>query len=236
LLEVALLPDLTGNVHLDECLLLEDITGIGNAQKIVISNCPNLITIPSLNNVKQLIIICCQKLSNLKEMTRDWCDFMNERREVVLGDLPALTDFIFCRNIYSLELTNLSGLKTCHGIGNIHELTIESCKSLISTVGIGRITGKLILTTCQSVTKLTGLNAIPKVSVVSCYDLLDFSGLGNHELVEIKACSHFKKFLEEYQTNQQHKELFSSTRQLIFEGVKVWEISPGVDDISTSVK
>jgi hypothetical protein len=78
---IALLPDLTGSVLLDGCALLKDITGIGNAERIIISNCPRL-TIVTLINVKVLTFVCCQQFSGL-----------GNNELVELNDCPILARF-----------------------------------------------------------------------------------------------------------------------------------------------
>jgi hypothetical protein len=135
---------------------------------------------------------------------------------VFLCDLPALVDFSFCHNIYSLELMYLSGLRNCLGVANIHYLHIERCDGLISTEGLGKVTGKCILKNCWSLSTLQDLTNIPKVEIYSCNSVDDYSGLGDHELLLIRECPYFAELLTEYRNEQKHKELFSTIHHLFW--------------------
>jgi hypothetical protein len=124
----------------------EDISGLARVEHLKVHSCCNLVSIPSLPNVKRLQINHCPKLSDLLQVTREWkVDIIQEKREVRLSNLPALNDLSFCQNIYFLQLDRLQQLNSCQGIGNIHHLKISSCKNLISTEGLGNVTGTFIL-------------------------------------------------------------------------------------------
>jgi hypothetical protein len=91
---------------------------------------------------EELKICDCLKLSDLQQLTQEWkVDVIQEKRMVHLQDLPAITNFSFCQNIFSLELTDLSGLRNCQGIGNIHHLTIDGGDTFYTTKGLGKVTG-----------------------------------------------------------------------------------------------
>jgi hypothetical protein len=130
--------------YTSECPCLKDVSSFSSLERLEIEKCIGLVTIPSLLNVKELDICDCPNLSDLRQL--NWkIDFIHEKRVVRLSKLPFLIDFAFCQNIYSLRLTNLSGLTNCQRIGNIHHLTIEECENLTCTDGLGKVIGKCIL-------------------------------------------------------------------------------------------
>jgi hypothetical protein len=173
------------------CRKVNDVSLVVN-----IDNCSSLVSIPSLPNVKKLEIENCRKLSDLQQVTREWkMDFIPEKRVVRLSDLPSVNDFSFCQSFFSLKLSNLPGLKNCRGIGNIHYLTIADCKNMISTDGLGKVTGKCVLTYYPSLQFLIDLKDIPSVEFYSCSAVSNLNGLGNHESLLFKNCLIFETFL-----------------------------------------
>jgi hypothetical protein len=227
-------PKIVSSPHLQEvvifgCEHLADISRLTDAQTLSISDYPVLLSIPSLKIMKELNIFDCNRLSDMKAMTLDWKDYMKEERTVNLSSLPVLFDFSFCRNIYSLDLSRLSGLKTCTGISNIHHLKLDECENLISTEGLGSVTGKIELQSCASLTSLTHVKNIREVHISFCKNIRNFNDLGNHELLQIQRSDRFEKLLEEYQREGQHNQLFSSIRSLFWisptvfgEPVRIW--------------
>jgi hypothetical protein len=224
---IGLLPNLC-KAKIAFCNRLSHISGLSNVQTLTLISCRLLKTIPSLKNLTKLEIKNCENLSNLQEITQLWSNFMKEKRTVHLSNLPALADFLFCRNIYSLKLSDLSGLQNCTGISNIQELVIEFCDNFTTTDGLGIITRKLLIGDCSSLASFVGVKNIPTIETFSCPELFDFNGLGNNELVRIEGSPLFGIFLEEYQKEQSHEEVFSTIQHLFFtasdqtRGKRIW--------------
>jgi hypothetical protein len=205
-----------------------DISSFTDVQALHIHDCPSLLSVPSLNSIKELSVFSCESLSDMRAVTLDWKDYMKEKRTVSLSIVPCLADFSFCRNIYSLDLSRLLGLKSCAGISNIHHLVIYECKKLITMEGLGLVTGKIVLDTCPSLITLIHVKNIPEVHISRYDKIRNFNDLGNHELVQIQEADHFEKVLQAYQREGKHKELFSSIRSLFWASssfekpVRIW--------------
>jgi hypothetical protein len=93
-------------------------------------------------------------------------------------------------NIYQLELF-LVKLRSCSGIQNIHHLKIKRCSFLTTTLGLGNISGSLLVERCSALTSLLDLQNIPVVQIhLNHQRITDFSGLGNNEKLIVKGdCS-----------------------------------------------
>jgi hypothetical protein len=57
--------------------------------------------------------------------------------------------------------------------------------NLTTTQGLGKISGSLTLSQCDSLTTLHGLQGIPEVSIKNCDRISDYSGLGNHHSLTV---------------------------------------------------
>jgi hypothetical protein len=141
---------------------------------------------------------------------------MEKRRVVRLSNLPAFSNFTICQNIYSLELVGLSWLDNCQGIGNIHSLTIDQCNLIVTTAGLGTVTGKIVLKNCGSLVALEGLMNIPEVEIFGCEKVHKLTCIGNHKLLRVQCCPLFKKLYDEYQNDGKHAEIFDSIQLVEF--------------------
>jgi hypothetical protein len=168
-------------VSIENAGKLENVFGLGNVKTMKIQNCVQLKKIPSLRNLMKLEIRNCEQLSDLQEMTMDWShDFLVEKRVVQLFRLPSLQNFSFCRNTFSLELTEMPQMRNCEGIGNIHDLILIGCNKLNSTGGLGTVTGSLLIRKCSSLKTLLAVENIPEVVLQSCPKAVDLTGLRDH--------------------------------------------------------
>jgi hypothetical protein len=119
-------------------------------------------------------------------------------------------------------------MQNCFGIGFIHELVIENCNNFTTTDGLGIITGRLFIRDCSSFTSFVGVKNIPTIETFCCPKLFDFNGLGNNELVRVEGSHLFGIFLEEYQKEHNHEEVFSTIQHLFFtasnhtRGKRIW--------------
>jgi hypothetical protein len=126
--------------------------------------------------------------------------------------LSSMNDFSFCQNIYEVEVSSMKQLYNLQGFNNISCLKIIGCHNLITTEGIGKILKTLTIAYCGKLTRLVGLQGIPEVFIQDCDNVIDFSGVGNHEMF---AMSHavFDRLLDEYnQDINQHAEIFGTVR------------------------
>jgi hypothetical protein len=152
----------------------------------------------------------------LKKLTQYWENYMEEKRDVHFSIPPALSNFSFCQNIYSLKLVGLSWLDNCQGIGNIHSLTIEHCPFITTTAGLGIVTGKIRLKSCGSLVTLEGLLNIPEVEISYCEKVHELTSIGNHNLFRVQYCPLLKKLFKKYQNNGKHAEIFNSIQLVEF--------------------
>jgi hypothetical protein len=72
------------------------------------------------------------------------------------------------QNVCGVSLAELPSLKTLHGIGQVHQLEIVGCHGLISTEGLGVVSDCLVLSNCSKLSRLKGLEAIPRITIAEC--------------------------------------------------------------------
>jgi hypothetical protein len=179
-----------------ECRNLVDISSCGHVEYLTVESCEKIRDIRSFEKIeilylKDLNIETTEGLHGTDE------SFATEERHVILSQLPLLQNFNFCVNIYSLELLGIPRLFSCHGIRNISMLKIRYCSGLSTTAGLENISDCLSIAHCTSLCRLEDLQGIPEVSILRCYKIYDFSGLGNNEAVCITGemtTEAFKKF------------------------------------------
>jgi hypothetical protein len=130
-------------------------------------------------------------------------------------DLPSMTDFTFCQNIYQVELLATETLVNLQGFNNISCLKIVSCFHLVTTEGIGKVFYRIILQDCPDLIRLVGLQGIPEVFIEDCDNIVDFTGLGNQELLGVTRSKEFSKLLREHTQNHLlHAHIFSTTKEI----------------------
>jgi hypothetical protein len=203
---VSILPNLT-EVLFERCRSFEDLSAFSHVPVVSLFSCNKVTTILPLQRVSKLTIRDCTGITDLEKISNPQDDYMLSKRKVTISGVKISTKL---QNIYHLVLDRCS----VESVGNIHHLEIHYCASLITTKGLGSITGSFFLGNCGSLTSLHGLQNIPEVSISSCLNIVDFSGLGHHKKLTVRWNSVFEEMLEEFQNEKKHSELFGSIEHL----------------------
>jgi hypothetical protein len=209
------------------CELLEKIDYCPNLVNAVFFDCDSLKDFTLCSSLEVLSFSLCEVLKTL-HVVPVAADFdensgiitnngLQTKCRIRLGEwLPSMNDFAFCQNVYEVELASMEKLVNLQGLTNISCLKITDCPKLVSTEGIGKILKRIIFDNCPALTRLVGLQGIPEVLIRDCQKITDFTGLGNHDLLVLSANALFKKLLKEYRKNNQHGEIFSTTKEIRF--------------------
>jgi hypothetical protein len=211
------------NAH--SCLLLEKIDYCPNITNARINDCYSLRDFSLCSSLKVLSIRDCELLKTLHvspvaeihgETGLSSNSNLQTKCRLLLGpNLPSMKKFTFCENIYQVELTAMDALVNLKGFNNISSLKFFSCPNLITTKGIGTILKRLTFKDCTELIRLVGLQGIPEVFVQDCDSIVDFTGLGNHDLLAFSPNKEFSKLLKEHEKNKlQHSKIFSTTKKI----------------------
>jgi hypothetical protein len=197
------------------CPNITNLSSCAHSTELKIHECNGIVECTAFRNVSLLNLFQMQGVTILEGIQGTIEDVQaNVRRSVVLSALPQIQDFSYCRFIYRLGLTSLPTLTSCDGIMYIHDLVIASCNNLTTTKGLKYITGSVSILTCAALTSLADLQNIPEVNIDSCNQLVDFSGLKNHQTLILHGdlCkASFEKFQES------HPEINKEIEQTILE-------------------
>jgi hypothetical protein len=173
-----------------------------------------------LKNTKNLFLLGVNSLTSLQGLEgaeTETFSSVNDQRYVCLANLNQMSDFSFCRNIWQLALVQLPHLTNCHGISNIFRLAIKECNYLITTTGLLKIRLGLIIMDCGSLEVLNDVKNIPFVQIQSCPLVANFTGLGNHKLLEVNNMPFFKIIFEEYKKDPTtHQDILENIDKLYY--------------------
>jgi hypothetical protein len=225
--EISLSP-LLETVAIHKCPCLNDITSFAHVKKLEIAVCNFITTVPAeFNRIPHLTIGQMTQFAHLENLSgNEEEDYQVQNRIVRLSLINSAENFLFCKNIYQLELHNFSQLITCEGIQRIHHLKISICPNLMSTRGIGLISGSLSITACRSLAELVNLKNIPVVTLDMCPAMEKFEGLGNHDKLTVNTNPIFSGRFRRYQTHKSFKKLFDTIQQLFIDDELVFERNP----------
>jgi hypothetical protein len=206
-------------VSVEQCKLLKDLSAFSHVQDISLYSCHRVSSILPLQHVPKVMIRDCSGIADLEGISSDQDDnFMLEKRLVTLHGVKLPNKKL--QNIYHLVLQycTIESSGNLSLIDNIHHLEISNCTSLITTEGLGAVTGSLTLRNCANLASLVGLKNIPEVSITSCGQMIsDFIGLGHHKKLTVRGNVHFEKMLKEFQKGQKkHSAFFETVEHLYF--------------------
>jgi hypothetical protein len=197
------------------CPNITNLSSCAHSTVLEIHECAGIVDCVAFRNVPMLKLVETTGVTILEGIQGTIEDVQaNVRRSVVLSALPQIQDFSFCRFIYRLGLAGLPTLTSCDGITYIHDLVIASCNNLTTTKGLKYIIGSVSILTCAALTSLADLQNIPEVNIDSCDQLVDFSGLKNHQTLILHGdlCkASFEKFQES------HPEINKEIEKIILE-------------------
>jgi hypothetical protein len=199
-------------VAIEHCNSFEDLSTLSHVPEVTLSSCNRVISIIPLQRVPKVNIRTSIEIKDWERISNPEDDYMQTNRTITIfglvlrDNLQNISHLVFECCAMDLSL-----------ITKIHHLEIISCTDLMTTEGLGSVTGSLILSHCWNVTSLIGLENIPEVSVISCKNIVDFSGLGHHQKLTVCGNLTFKKVLKEFQKEGMHSELFDSIDHLYFD-------------------
>jgi hypothetical protein len=208
-----------------KCPSISDISSFLHLKKLDIAKCNFIVSVPAvLNQIPLVTISEMSQFNHFKSLSgNEEDDYRLQGRIVRLSLIESAENFLFCKNIYQLELYNFSQLVTCEGIERIHHLKIGMCPNLMTTRGIGLISGSLTITACPSLAELVNLKNIPTVTLDICLAIENFEGLGNHDKLTVNKNSFFIDRFRRYQTHKSYKKLFETIQQLFIDDELVLE-------------
>jgi hypothetical protein len=213
-------------LNVQSCPLLEKIDDCPILTTAIIYDCTSLRDFTLCLSLKFLRISDCKMLKTLhvspaaEIINGETGPISNSNLQtkccLLLGpNLPSMKKFAFCQNIYQVELTEMDTLVSLQGFHNISGLKITGCPNLITTKGIGKILKRITFEDCPRLIRLVGLQGIPEVFLDDCDDIVNFTGLGNHELLALTPNMEFSKLLKEHEQNKLlHSEIFSNTKAI----------------------
>jgi hypothetical protein len=201
-----------------DCPMVRSICYCPELKEANFDNCPRLDNLSSCKHANFLRIRSGSKTMDLSPLAGIPSENMNlespvNRRALSIGSCPSLKVFIFCKNLYEVELFDLSGVITCKEIMNIHHLKIRYCRRFASTDGLRNITGSVLFEVCPALQRLFGMQNIPEIVLCGCDKIRDFSGLGNHEILTMKR-SNLRYFIE---FQKENPDIFKTIQKLIIE-------------------
>jgi hypothetical protein len=201
-------------LQLDRCEVLKELFGLENIESLKIRRAYELKKIPMLKKIEYLELFLCEKLLSVEVLNVGSAVPDNWKRNFFLDSLKSLQHVTFCTFLCRLHLGGIAKLKNLEGISNVKNLMIQDCPNLVSTEGVGNIALTFAIYRCDSLVALTGLKNVPFVTIQSCLEVSDFNGLGNHLELQVINCHHFDVFVEEYQKEKKHEEIFKTIKVL----------------------
>eukprot|EP01040_Poterioochromonas_malhamensis_P003991 gene3991-4270_t len=194
-------------VEIVYCKNLMDISFASNIKKsFILRQCDLISNISMLKNIPILTIDSCLNITSLSSLSGESLE--SDRRKVFLSKLKKVKDLSGICNIHYLELFDVTGIVNGDGIHDIYDLVVKFSPNVNDTKGFLNIRNSLTLQNCLGLRKLNGLAGIPKVNIIGCWDLDDYSDLFNHDVVTIKGINATRmKVVKDFQRDHQIKSL-----------------------------
>lgn len=172
--------------EIERCYKLTDLSFAGHPMRsLKIVSLSRLTNISMLSQVKYLEIDDCDSITSVSGLFGT-TSVENDHRRVKLSSLKNVTDASSLHHINCLELLFIDSLTDLAGLHDIHHLTIQTNRSLVSTKGLNNIYKSLTLHFCSALTELIDIGGIPVITINFCQKIVDYSHLRDHEKVIIK--------------------------------------------------
>jgi hypothetical protein len=179
------------NIQLVNCLLLTDVSALGNIPHLSIVKCPQLEDISKLTSNYSLVIKQCPKiretetLYTCRKLTTDllhsW-DSETYRR-------------ISRQRMFSLQLITCR-IKDLSSLSFLHTIHLENCDYFTTIPAELVSVSVIILIKCASLSDISGLGKNYSVYVKKCNEIKSFAALKNIPKVKFAFCSSFTNGLD----------------------------------------
>ena len=189
-------------LHLSDCILLEDISMLGNINDLSIYNCNNITILPKKFNCKYLLFSSCNfinndnlNINNTYKLSLLRCNNITDLTRINLSTIK----FLIIRTDYNLIINKIDGLEyfeidnhNCSHINylgdNIKSLSIN-CNNLLELPKIKYLEELIIYEDCENLNiKLDSFDYLKTLKIYNNKNLRNLDNIKNISSLQLWSC------------------------------------------------